>query len=154
MLKTIFLLFLLSSTSKCNLLDGIEPVHHGVLLAYFSDPVLQVAIYLEFFFWIMKIYDIAPPHHSSTNQGIIGISRNIVLRWHLGSDERQWLQLQSRSSSNLQLLRFTHRSSNFSNQVFWSSWHPHCFLVHCSSNFTSIVHGWGRNNLQVNWNNW
>ena len=47
MLKTIFLLFLLSSASKCVLFDGIEPVHHEVLLAYFSDPVLQVAIYFE-----------------------------------------------------------------------------------------------------------
>ena len=88
MLRNLFLLFLLTSNSKCNVFDGIEPVHHEVLLAYFSDPVLQVASYFEVFF-SYKIFDIAPSHHSSTNQGIIGISWNIVLRWHLGSEERR-----------------------------------------------------------------
>ena len=49
MLRNLFLLFLLTSNSKCNVFDGIEPVHHEVLLAYFSDPVLQVTIHFGFF---------------------------------------------------------------------------------------------------------
>ena len=49
MLKVAFLIFLLTSKSKSDLLDEIEPVHHEVLLAYFSNPVLQVGtlIYIE-----------------------------------------------------------------------------------------------------------
>ena len=45
MLKVAFLIFLLTSKSKSDLLDEIEPVHHEVLLAYFSNPVLQVGKY-------------------------------------------------------------------------------------------------------------
>ena len=89
MLKIIFLLFLLTFKSRSNLLfDEIEPVHHEVLLAYFSNPVLQVHyIYLEMFLNLR--FHIAPSYYPSTNQGIFGVSRNLILWRDLGGEERQ-----------------------------------------------------------------